>query len=82
MTTPDHIKSILDKASQDKWIKAIILRIDSPGGEVTATDLIYYDIRQFKEQKGIPVYVSLTGVACSGTYYIACAADKIYSYSL
>ena len=77
--SPENIKAILTKAEQDNGIKAIVLRIDSPGGEVTATDMIYHELIEFKKRTGIPVVASIMGLGCSGAFYIACAADKIYA---
>ncbi|HEY7087567.1 MAG TPA: signal peptide peptidase SppA, partial [Tepidisphaeraceae bacterium] len=56
---------------------ALVLEIDSPGGSVTASDEIYARVMKFKETKHVPVVVSMGGLAASGGYYIACAADKI-----
>lgn len=61
--------------TKDKSIKAIILRIDSPGGGVGASQEIYREIGRTREEK--PVVVSMGGVAASGGYYIAAASDKI-----
>ncbi len=61
--------------TKDKSIEAIILRIDSPGGGVGASQEIYREILRTKEEK--PVVVSMGGVAASGGYYIAAAGDKI-----
>ena len=79
-TTPNSIKAILNKAASDKNIKAVVLRINSPGGEVTATDIIHHDILGFKEEAGIPVYATIMSLGTSGAYYIGMAADKIYSH--
>lgn len=78
--TPEKLKRILSKAAEDSKIKAIILRIDSPGGEVTASDIMYHDLKKYKEKTGIPIYTSMMSIACSGGYYIACASDKIYTH--
>lgn len=61
--------------TKDKSIKAIILRIDSPGGGVGASQEIYREIGRTREEK--PVVVSMGGMAASGGYYIASACDKI-----
>ena len=79
-SSPEKIKAILNKAKKDSGIRAIILRIDSPGGEVTATDMIYHEIVGFKRRTGIPVIASIMGLGCSGAYYAACAADQIYAH--
>ena len=79
-TTPNSIKAILNKAADDKNIVGVVLRINSPGGEVTATDVIYHDILAFKEETKIPVYASIMSLGTSGAYYIGAAADEIYSH--
>ncbi|MBD65648.1 MAG: signal peptide peptidase SppA [Halobacteriovoraceae bacterium] len=70
------IKKLL-KAEEDKGIKAIIMRINSPGGAVGPTQEIYEEIRRIDEKK--PVYASFGTVAASGGYYIGAACRKIYS---
>lgn len=77
--TPDDMKSILNKIEADKHIKAVVLRIDSPGGNVTATDLIYHDLKTFKEKTGLPIFAICMGISASGGYYIANAADEIHA---
>ena len=79
-SSPEKVKAILKKAEEDSGIKAIVLRIDSPGGEVTATDMIYHELIDFKRRTGIPVVASIMGLGCSGAYYVACAADKVYAH--
>jgi protease IV len=78
--SPDKIKAILNKAEKDSGIKGIILRIDTPGGEVTSTDMIYHEIMDFKNRTGIPVVASMMGLTCSGGYYIACSADQVFAH--
>jgi len=74
---PARIKEELIKAGEDTQIKAIILRINSPGGTVTASDIVYHEIRQFKETHHIPVIASIVDLGTSGGYYLATAADHI-----
>lgn len=76
----NQVAGKLRKAREDGNIKAVILRIDSPGGGVTASDVVYKMIRDFREEEGIPVYACLLDVAASGGYYIAMAADEIYAH--
>ncbi len=78
--TPDRIKAILNKAVMNPNIRAVILRIDTPGGEVTATDMIHHELLAFKKRTRLPMVAEIMGMACSGGYYIACAADKIYAH--
>ena len=67
---PARLKEELTKAGQDKQIKAIILRINSPGGTVTASDILYHEIQQFKEKYKIPVVASIIDLGTSGGYYL------------
>ena len=71
----DSLVKTLDEARDDKGVKAIVLRIDSPGGSGLASDIIWRAIESVKEKK--PVVVSMSDVAASGGYYIACNANKI-----
>lgn len=72
----------LDKAAADAAVKAVILRINSPGGSVTASDLMYNEVRHFKQRTGgqRPVVAVLMDVAASGGYYLACSADEIVAH--
>ncbi len=76
--TPDAFIRNLKKARDDKKVKAIIIRIDSPGGSVIASDEIYEEIRKTKKIK--PVYASMSDVAASGGYYISIACDTIIAH--
>ena len=67
----------LKEARENKDIKAIVLRIDSPGGSALTSELIWREIELTKKVK--PVVVSMGNVAASGGYYIACNADKIFA---
>jgi protease-4 len=71
------ISRAIKKARQDKSVKAIILRVDSPGGDGFASDLIWREIEIAKKSK--PVIVSMGPVAASGGYYISCNSDKIFA---
>jgi protease-4 len=68
----------LTKYGDDASIKAVVLRIDSPGGGVAASQEIYQEVRRVR-LGGKPVVASLGGVAASGGYYIACVADRIFA---
>lgn len=67
----------IKKARRDKSVKAIVLRVNSPGGDGFASDLIWREIELTKSEK--PVIVSMGTVAASGGYYIACNGDKIFA---
>ena len=73
----DDLVAELNKAADDSGVRAVVLRIDSPGGSVTASDVMYREIQRFRSQTGKPVIASLATVAASGGYYIALAADRI-----
>jgi protease-4 len=72
-----RVREQLDRAEQDDGIRAIILRINSPGGTASASEIVYGEIRRFKEKHEIPVIAQLMGVAASGGYYLAMSADTI-----
>ena len=73
--TPDLVRSYLSKAENDRTVKAIVLRIDSPGGEVEASQEILLQIERARESK--PVVVSMGSMAASGGYYISTGANAI-----
>ncbi len=77
---PDNFIKNLKKAREDKRVKAIIIRIDSPGGSVIASDEIWEEILKTKKIK--PVYASMSDVAASGGYYIAMACDTIIAHPM
>jgi protease-4 len=70
----------LSRAAQDPDIRAVILRLDTPGGEVTASDLLHHEILRFKKRTGLPVAALMMGLAASGGYYLACACDRIIAH--
>jgi len=69
----------LAAARKDKHIKALVLRVDSPGGGVTASDTMHRAVQRYREDTGVPVYASMQSVAASGGYYISMAADEVYA---
>jgi len=79
-TRPDRIKEELEKAAKDKHIKAVVLRINSPGGTVSGADVVLHELLAFKAEQQVPVIACLTGLATSGGYYVAQAADAIIAY--
>jgi protease-4 len=70
----------LHKAETDSAVKAVILRINSPGGTVTGSDVVYREVQHFKKTTRKPVVVLMEEVAASGGYYVACAADEIIAH--
>ena len=69
--------SELRQAAEDSSVKAVVLRINSPGGSAAASQAIYKEIQRLTEHK--PVVVSMADVAASGGYYVACPADAIFA---
>jgi protease-4 len=67
----------MERAERDPSVKAVVLRINSPGGTVTSSDTMYEVVKRFKEKTGKPVVASTQEVCASGGYYVACAADCI-----
>ncbi len=88
----DVVKAQLDRAADDKHVKAVLLKMDSPGGEVLASDEIYHAVRAFQEdeaddhgkpgRKGKPVICSMGSLAASGGYYISCGSRWIVANEL
>ena len=70
----------LEKAGKDKEIKAIVILIDSPGGAVTASDRLYHQIRQFREEHKIPVIAYFGDLGASGAYYAAMGATEVWAH--
>ena len=75
-----RVREELKKAAKDKRIKGLIMRINSPGGTVTSSDIIYSEVNKFKEKKKIPVIACIMELAASGGYYVALAADTIVAH--
>lgn len=72
-----YVRQALEKAEADPAVRAVVLEISSPGGEVTASEDLYFQILKLREKK--PVVASINELAASGAYYIAAAADRIYA---
>lgn len=72
-----EVREQLDRASADKNVKGVVIRINSPGGGVTASDMLYHEIKTFKNQTGVKVIAHFTDTGASGAYYTALAADRI-----
>ena len=69
----------LDAVLEDDTVKAVLLSVNSPGGGVIESAEIHEKLVQIKEEKQIPIYVSMGSMAASGGYYIAAPADKIFA---
>jgi protease-4 len=74
----DRIAAALRKARLDDNVKAVVLRVNSPGGSALASDIIWRETQLIKAA-GKPLVVSMGDLAASGGYYISCAADKIFA---
>jgi protease-4 len=70
----------LKKAAEDPQVKALLLRINTPGGTVTASDIMYRELEMFRRERAIPIIAVLMDVAASGGYYVALAADQIIAH--
>ncbi len=70
----------LRKAEEDPQIKALVLKIDSPGGTVTASDILYHEIQAYQGRTGVKVIALFMGLAASGGYYVALPADRIVAH--
>jgi len=73
-------REVLDAIARDDKVKAVVLRLNTPGGTVTASEMMYRDLLAFKKATGKPVVVSMMDVCASGGYYLSCAADYRYAY--
>jgi protease-4 len=76
-TTVADVKEKLNRAADDRRVRALLLRVESRGGEASASDTIYNEVLRFRRETGKPVVAMLRGTATSGGYYVALAADTI-----
>jgi protease IV len=76
----EQVVSQLNKAEKDKQVKAVLLKINSPGGTIMASDLLYHEILSFKARTGVKIIVSMMDVAASGAYYMSLPADLIMAH--
>jgi len=74
------LKWALQKAARDADVQAVVLVVDSPGGGITASDVMYKNIIRHKEKTGQPVVACMMDMAASGGYYVACGADWIVAH--
>lgn len=75
--TVSRVRDQLKLAARKGNVKAVIVRIDSPGGSPTAADAVYRQLAAFKARHSLPLYAQMMGVAASGGYYVAMAADRV-----
>ena len=74
-----RIREELKKAQEDRRVRALVVRINSPGGTVTASDIVYRELQLFRERAKIPLVAALMDVAASGGYYVALAVRAAVS---
>jgi protease IV len=85
-TPPPHVPLLvrfreeLIKARKDHDVRAVVLRINSPGGTVTASDIMYRELELFRRDTKVPVVAVMMDLAASGGYYLALAADSIVAH--
>jgi len=79
-STVSRVRQQLEIASEDDEVKALLLRINSPGGTANASEIVYQEIMRFRSERKIPVVAQLMGIAASGGYYVAMAADTVRAY--
>jgi protease IV len=82
-TEPSMVQEIVSQlrlAERDERVRAVVFKIDSPGGTVTASDILYHEIKDFKDRTGVKVTAVLMNVAASGGYYMALPADHIMAH--
>jgi len=77
--TSADFRKFFRQISADKDVKAVVLRVNTPGGTVSDSDQVYNLVTRIRKDQGLPIVVSMGGVAASGGYYIAAGADQIYA---
>lgn len=75
-----RVREEIEKAEQDERVRAVVLRINSPGGTVTASDILHHELMRLKQRRKIPIVASILDVGASGGYYVALAADRIVAH--
>ncbi|RNC67934.1 MAG: signal peptide peptidase SppA [Desulfuromonadales bacterium] len=79
-STVSQVRESLKKAERDPKVAGLILRINSPGGTVTASDIIRHDLLEFKKRRNLPLSACIMGIGTSGGYYVATASDEITAH--
>lgn len=75
-----RVREELGRAEKDPRVRAVVLRVNSPGGTVTASDILYHELSRFKARRKVPVVAAILDVGASGGYYVALAADRIVAH--
>lgn len=73
----DELVARLGRAAEDRDVRAVVLRVNSPGGTVTGSDIMAREVRRFADRTGKPVVASMGEIATSGGYYLSIAADRV-----
>ena len=81
-TMVNYIEDQLDLAARDSQVRAVLMKVDSPGGEVLASDEIYHRILDFQKETGKPVVASMGSLAASGGYYVSAPCQWIVANDL
>lgn len=76
----ETIRGVIEKAEKDDEIKALLIKMNSPGGTVTASDIIFHLLQTYKEKRKVRIYIQVMDLAASGGYYIALAGDEIIAH--
>ena len=82
-TMPSMVQEVISQlrmAEKDPEIKCLLLKVDSPGGTATASDILYNEILAFKERTQAKIVVSMMDIAASGGYYVSLPADIIFAH--
>jgi len=75
-----RLKEELERIEEDEEVVGVVVRIDSPGGAVTASDILYHELRRLREKRRIPLVACILDRGFSGGYYAALAADEIMAH--
>ncbi|OLE39931.1 MAG: hypothetical protein AUG00_00165 [Candidatus Rokubacteria bacterium 13_1_20CM_2_70_7] len=75
-----RLREELKKAAEDRKVRALVVRVNSPGGTVTASDIVFRELDMFKRNTRVPVVAVMMDIAASGGYYVALAADTIVAH--
>jgi protease-4 len=75
-----RVREEIEKAERDERVRAVVLRINSPGGTVTASDVLHHQVMGLKARRKLPVIAAILDVGASGGYYVALAADRIVAH--
>lgn len=83
LTGEGFFKRQIDRVRDDKSVKAVVLRVNSPGGTISGSDYMYHHLKKLADEREIPIVVSMGGIAASGGYYVSMAVgdqpDTIYA---